>query len=61
MQTLQRRRCQTRTRLRKKACVYGVRVSGTTIFDKVYADGLYRGFYIPGAARSVQLTLKTRF
>ena len=29
--------------------------------DKLYADTLYRGFYTPGAARSVQLTLKTRF
>ena len=32
MQTLRRNRCQTRTRPRKKACVYGVRVSGATIF-----------------------------
>ncbi|PVY56317.1 hypothetical protein C8D04_1571 [Simplicispira sp. 125] len=37
MQTLQRRRCQTRTRSRKKACVYGVRVSRATIF--AYVEG----------------------
>ena len=30
MQTLQRRRCQTRTRPRKIGCVYGARVSGAT-------------------------------
>ena len=33
MQTLRRNRCQTRTRPRKKACVYGVRVSGATIYE----------------------------
>ena len=38
-----------------------VKLNVNNLFDKVYADGLYRGFYIPGAARSVQLTLKTRF
>ena len=32
MQTLRRNRCQTRTRPREKACVYGVRVSGATIY-----------------------------
>jgi hypothetical protein len=37
MQTLQRKRCQTRTRPRKKACVYGARVSGATIF--AYVEG----------------------
>ena len=35
MQTLQRKRCQTRTRPRKKACVYGARVSGPTIYGYV--------------------------
>ncbi len=29
--------------------------------NKLYADALYRGFYAPGAPRSVQLVLKTRF
>ena len=33
----------------------------SNINNVVYADSLYRGFYVPGAARSVQLTLKTRF
>lgn len=40
MQTLQRRRCQTRTRLRKKACAYGALVSGTTIFAYVGGNPL---------------------
>ena len=31
MQILQRRRCQTRTRPRKKGCVYGARMSGATV------------------------------
>jgi len=31
MQTLQRRRCQTRTRPRKKGCVYGAHMSGATV------------------------------
>lgn len=29
--------------------------------DKLYADSLYRGFYAPGAPRTVQLSLKARF
>lgn len=33
----------------------------TNLTNKLYADSLYRGFYAPGAARSVQLTLKTLF
>lgn len=40
MQTLQRRRCQTLARSRKKACVYGARVSGATIFDYVEGNPL---------------------
>ena len=35
MQTLQRNRCQTRTRPRKKGCAYGARVSGPTIYSYV--------------------------
>ncbi len=42
MQTLRRNRCQTRTRPRKKACVYGVRVSGATIFAYVNAKPLVK-------------------
>ena len=38
MQTLRRNRCQTRTRPREKACVYGVRVSGATIFAYGYGN-----------------------
>ena len=33
----------------------------TNLANKLYADSLYRGFYVPGSARAVQLTLKTRF
>ena len=40
MQTLRRNRCQTRTRPREKACVYGVRVSGATIFAYVWGNPL---------------------
>ncbi len=29
--------------------------------DKLYADSLYRGFYAPGAPRTVQVSLKARF
>ena len=42
MQTLRRNRCQTRTRPREKACVYGVRVSGATIFAYVNAKPLVK-------------------
>jgi catecholate siderophore receptor len=38
-----------------------LRLNITNLTDKLYADALYRGFYTPGAARSVQLTLKTLF
>ena len=45
MQTLQRRRCQTRTRPRKNACVYGARVSGATVqvFDQ--ETGLFQNWH----------------
>ncbi len=33
----------------------------SNLTDELYADSLYRGFYAPGAARNVQLTLKTLF
>lgn len=33
----------------------------SNLTNKLYADTLYRGFYAPGAARTVQLTLKSRF
>ncbi|MBU0590294.1 MAG: TonB-dependent siderophore receptor [Gammaproteobacteria bacterium] len=33
----------------------------TNLTDKLYADSLYRGFYSPGAARSIQMALKLMF
>ena len=38
-----------------------VKLNVTNLTDKLYADTLYRGFYGPGAPRSVQLSLKARF
>ena len=38
-----------------------LKLNVTNLTNKLYADTLYRGFYAPGAARAVQLTLKTRF
>ena len=38
-----------------------LKLNVNNLADKLYADTLYRGFYAPGAARTVQLTLKTRF
>ena len=38
-----------------------VKLNVTNLSNELYADSLYRGFYAPGAARAVQLTLKTRF
>ena len=45
MQTLQRKRCQTRARSRKKGCAYGARVSGATIFT--YVNGNPLGYTDP--------------
>ncbi len=36
-------------------------LNAKNLSNKLYADSLYRGFCAPGAARSVALTLKTRF
>jgi hypothetical protein len=55
MQTLQRRSCQTRTRPRKKGCVYGVRVSGATIFG--YVEGSPIGKTDPTGNVSVNTTI----
>ena len=38
-----------------------LKLNVTNLTNKLYADTLYRGFYAPGAARTVQLTLKTPF
>ncbi|MFI8616195.1 TonB-dependent receptor [Acidovorax sp. NPDC077693] len=38
-----------------------LKLNVNNLFDRTYADGLYRGFYTPGTARSVQVSLKTRF
>ena len=38
-----------------------LKLNVANLTDRVYADSLYRGFYTPGAPRSVQVTLKTRF
>ncbi|MDO9005501.1 MAG: TonB-dependent siderophore receptor [Aquabacterium sp.] len=38
-----------------------LRLNINNVTDELYADGLYRGFYIPGAARSAQLSLKATF
>jgi catecholate siderophore receptor len=33
----------------------------TNVTNKLYADALYRGHYIPGAPRTVQLTASYKF
>jgi catecholate siderophore receptor len=33
----------------------------TNVADKLYADQLYRGHYVPGKARTVQLTTSVKF
>ncbi len=38
-----------------------LQVNVANITNKLYAAELYRGFYVPGAARTVKLTLGTRF
>jgi catecholate siderophore receptor len=38
-----------------------LKLNVTNLTDKLYADSLYSGFYMPGAARTVQLTLKKLF
>ena len=38
-----------------------LKLNVSNLTDRVYADSLYRGFYTPGAPRSVQVTLKSRF
>jgi catecholate siderophore receptor len=38
-----------------------VKFNVTNLTDKLYADGLYRGFYAPGAPRKLMLSVKTVF
>ncbi len=38
-----------------------VRLNLINLFDKLYADGLYRGFTVPGPTRAAQLTLSSTF
>ncbi len=38
-----------------------VRLNATNVTNKTYADALYTGHYIPGAPRSVQLSVSGRF
>jgi catecholate siderophore receptor len=38
-----------------------LRLNINNVTDELYADGLYRGFYIPGAARNAQLSFKATF
>lgn len=41
--------------------MWTAKLNVTNLTDKLYADSLYRGFYVPGAPRRVELTLKTMF
>jgi catecholate siderophore receptor len=38
-----------------------IKLNVTNVADKLYADQLYRGHYIPGKARTVQLTTSVKF
>lgn len=40
---------------------YTVKANVTNVANKVYADQVYRGFYVPGAGRLVQVTLTAKF
>ena len=40
---------------------WSARLHVANLADKRYADALYRGFYMPGAPRRVELTVKTMF
>jgi catecholate siderophore receptor len=37
------------------------KLNATNVTNKLYADALYTGHYIPGAGRSIQLTMTARF
>lgn len=38
-----------------------LKLNVTNLTDKLYADSLYRGFYVPGAPRRVELSVKALF
>lgn len=40
---------------------YTMRLNLKNLFDRVYADGLYRGFTVPGETRAAQLTVSATF
>lgn len=40
---------------------YAIKANVTNIANKVYADQVYRGHYVPGAGRLVQVTLTAKF
>ena len=39
----------------------GFKLNATNVTNKLYADSLYTGHYIPGAGRAIQLTMTARF
>jgi len=40
---------------------FTLKANVNNVADKLYADSLYRGHYVPGAGRIMQLTLSTKF
>lgn len=38
-----------------------LKLNGTNITNRLYVDGLYNGFYIPGATRTITATMKVLF
>ena len=45
----------------EKCDAYAIKANVTNIANKVYADQVYRGHYVPGAGRLVQVTLTAKF
>jgi catecholate siderophore receptor len=40
---------------------FSVKANVSNLTDKYYAESLYRGHYVPGAGRLVQVSLTARF
>ena len=40
---------------------YTIKGNVSNLTNKLYADALYSGHYIPGAGRTVQVTLNAKF